>query len=110
MSRTLFHTALYAALALVALGLLWRMSAWFRVRIGPDARAVTPAQRVGALIRGAASALFSRRLFHIVVALFLDVLLQRRLYAKDKLRWLGHQFPISHLAGGAAPASAVQGK
>ncbi|MBP8297221.1 MAG: 4Fe-4S dicluster domain-containing protein [Burkholderiales bacterium] len=90
MSRTLFHTALYAALALVALGLLWRMSAWFRVRIGPDARTVTPAQRVGALFLGAASALFSRRLLNLIPALFLDVLLQRRLYANDKLRWLGH--------------------
>lgn len=90
MSRTLFLSALYAALVLGAMGLLWRIAAWFRVRIGPDARTVTPAQRVGALLRGAVAVLFSRRLLHVGVALVVDGLLQRRLYASDKLRWLGH--------------------
>lgn len=90
MPPALFHTSLYAAVALCVLGLLWRGSAWFRVRIGPDARAVTLPQRVGALLRGTASALFSLRVFHILGAFFLDVLLQRRLFAREKLRWLGH--------------------
>ena len=40
MSHALFQTALYASLLLCALGLLWRMSAWYRVRIGPDVQAV----------------------------------------------------------------------
>ena len=38
MSPIIFQTALYASLALCALGLAWRVSAWFRVRVGPDAR------------------------------------------------------------------------
>ncbi|MDP3617468.1 MAG: 4Fe-4S dicluster domain-containing protein, partial [Rhodoferax sp.] len=63
---------------------------WFRLRIGPDVQAVTPAQRLHALLRGAAAALFSRRVFHVLGALFLDVLLQRRLYRSDKSRWLAH--------------------
>ena len=91
MSTTLFHIALYASLALCALGLAWRMSAWFRAGVGPDARAVTPAQRIAAALRGAAAALFDRQLFRVLGALFLDVLLLRRLYANAKLRWLGHQ-------------------
>lgn len=90
MSPTLFQTALYASLALCALGLLWRVSAWFRVRIGPDVRAVTLSQRVAVVFRGAASALFSRRLCNVGVAFFLDVLLLRRLFAHEKLRWLAH--------------------
>jgi heterodisulfide reductase subunit C len=90
MSTTLFQMALDASLVLCALGLLWRVSAWFRVRIGPDARAVTPFQRVAAAFRGAVSALASRQLFHVLGALFLDVLLQRRLFANEKLRWLAH--------------------
>ena len=90
MSPALFQTTFYAALALCALGLLWRISTWFQVRIGPDARAITPAQRLAALFRGAAAALFGRRAFHVLGAFFLDVLLQRRLYTNDKLRWLGH--------------------
>ena len=91
MSTTLFHAALYASLALCALGLLWRMSAWFRTRVGPDARAVMPFQRITAALRGAATALFGRRLFRVLGALLLNVLLLRRLYANAKLRWLGHQ-------------------
>ncbi|MCX7176830.1 MAG: 4Fe-4S dicluster domain-containing protein [Proteobacteria bacterium] len=90
MSPTLFQISLYASLALCALGLLWRVSTWFRIRIGPDARVVTASQRVAALFRGAAAALFTLRVFHVLGTLFLDVLLQRRLYLNDKLRWLGH--------------------
>ncbi|MBE0623136.1 MAG: 4Fe-4S dicluster domain-containing protein [Burkholderiales bacterium] len=90
MSSTLFQTLLYASLTLCGLGLLWRVSAWFRVRIGPDAQEVTPSQRVATLIRGAASALFGRQLFRFLGAFFLDVLFLRRLYANEKLRWLGH--------------------
>ena len=89
MSRALFHAALYASLLLCALGLLWRMSAWYRLRIGPDVQTVTLAQRLQALLRGAAT-LLSRRVLHILGALFFDVLLQRRLYRIDKSRWLAH--------------------
>jgi heterodisulfide reductase subunit C/nitrate reductase gamma subunit len=90
MSATLFQTTLYASLALCALGLLWRVSAWFRVRIGPDVRDITPSRRVATAFRGADSAVFSRRVFHVLGAFFLDVLLLRRLFANEKLRWLGH--------------------
>ena len=90
MSPTVFQTALYASLVLCALGLAWRVSAWFRVRVGPDARDITPSRRVAAAFAGAAAALASRRLFQILGAFFLDVLLQRRLFANEKLRWFGH--------------------
>ena len=90
MSRLLIHTALSASLLLCALGLLWRMSAWLRLRIGPDVQTVTLAQRLQASLRGAAAAIFSRRVFQVCGALFLDVLLQRRLYRIDKSRWLAH--------------------
>ena len=101
MSRALFHAALYASLLLCALGLLWRMSAWYRLRIGPEVQAVTLAQRLQALLRGLAAALltllrvaltapFSRRVLQVCGVLFLDVLLQRRLYRIDKSRWLAH--------------------
>ncbi len=90
MSQTIFQIGLYASLALCALGLLWRVSAWFRVRIGPDVRAVTPSQRLAAVFCGAASALASRRVFRVVGAFLLDVLLLRRLFANEKLRWLAH--------------------
>ncbi|MFA6310226.1 MAG: 4Fe-4S dicluster domain-containing protein [Sterolibacterium sp.] len=90
MSAALFQTTLYAALAICVAGLLWRISGWFRIRIGPDTQLITLSQRLGALFRGVVAALFGGRVVHFFGALVLDVLLQRRLYANAKLRWLGH--------------------
>ncbi|HUJ85606.1 MAG TPA: 4Fe-4S dicluster domain-containing protein [Burkholderiales bacterium] len=90
MSPAILLSALYASLVLCALGLAWRASAWFRLRIGPDARDVAWWQRVAAAFRGAASALFGSRMPHLLAALLLDVLLLRRLFAREKLRWTGH--------------------
>ena len=90
MSHALFQATLYASLLLCVLGLLWRMSAWYRLRIGPDARTLTLWQRLHATLRGLAGALFTRRVLDVGVALLLDVLLQRRLYRSDKSRWLAH--------------------
>lgn len=90
MSPALFQTTFSAALAICVVGLLWRISRWFRVRIGPDARLVTLSQRLEALLRGVVATLFSRRVFAVLGTFALDVLLQRRLYASAKLRWLGH--------------------
>lgn len=90
MSPMIFQTALYASLVLCALGLAWRISAWFRVRVGPDARDITLSRRIAAVFGGAAAALAGRRLLQILGAFFLDVLLQRRLFASEKLRWFGH--------------------
>lgn len=94
MSPALFQMLLDASLTLCALGLLWRMSAWFRVCIGPDARTVTVSQRIGATICGIAGALTSRRRFRFLTALCLDVGLQRRLYGNDRARWLAHFFVV----------------
>jgi heterodisulfide reductase subunit C len=45
---------------------------------------------MAALFRGAGSALGSRQIFRMVCAAILNVLLLRRLFAIEKLRWLGH--------------------
>ena len=90
MSPLLFQATLYASLLLCALGLAWRASAWFRIRIGPDASDVTPFQRLADMLRGAACVMFTPRVYRILGACFLDVLLQRRLFASEKLRWFGH--------------------
>ncbi len=90
MSSPLFQLALYVSLALCAAGLLWRAAGWFRIRIGPDARAVAPSRRMAAAVRGAASALLGPRVLRILGAFVLDALLLRRLFAIAKLRWFAH--------------------
>ncbi|MBK9676428.1 MAG: hypothetical protein IPO82_14800 [Betaproteobacteria bacterium] len=90
MSSPLFQMALQVSLVLCAAGLLWRAAGWFRIRIGPDARAVAPSRRMAAAIRGAASALLGPRVLRILGAFVLDALLLRRLFAIAKLRWFAH--------------------
>jgi heterodisulfide reductase subunit C/nitrate reductase gamma subunit len=90
MSPILFQMALYASLAVCALGLLWRAIGWLRIRIGPDTREFTPARRAAVALRRAASTLLSRRVLQVLGAFFLDALLLRRLFAKQKLRWFAH--------------------
>ncbi len=94
MSSALFEQALYASLALCALGLVWRVATWFRIVIGPDARDVAPSRRMADVFRIVVSTLASPRVFHVVGAFLLDALLLRRLFAQAKLRWLAHQFAL----------------
>ena len=91
MSSPLFQTGSPRGAGAVRAGPAWRASAWFRIRIGPDARAVTPLGRVAAALRGdGRRRSFSRRVPDVLGAFFLDVLLLRRLFATAKLRWLAH--------------------
>jgi len=90
MSASFLRMAFLVSLGLCALGLLWRVSAWLRVRIGSDARDIRFHQRLFAAVGGTFAALFSRRIFGLVKAKVLDVLLQRRLFNGCWLRWLGH--------------------
>ncbi len=41
-----------------------------------------------ALVRGVLSTLFSRKIWELIKIMFLDGILQRRLFGQDKLRWL----------------------
>lgn len=85
-----FTTALWIALGVCCLGLLWRLVSWLVIKIGPDAKEVSFFQRLGAAIIGGIKAIFSKRLPGIIGGFVLDSLLQRRLFKVSKKRWLGH--------------------
>ncbi|MBM4397632.1 MAG: 4Fe-4S dicluster domain-containing protein [Deltaproteobacteria bacterium] len=87
---TVLRMAVWASLALCALGLLWRAVAWVRVRIGPDARALSFRERVAAVARGVLSGVAGRSVPGVLGALLLDVLLQWRLLRRHPVRWAGH--------------------
>jgi heterodisulfide reductase subunit C/nitrate reductase gamma subunit len=99
MTPALFRIALYGSLAICLLGLLWRVSTWFHLRVGPDACNVTVFQRLITAVRGAVSVTFSRGLVHVLRAFFVDVVFQNRLFAREKLRWLGHQLILTGFTG-----------
>ena len=85
-----FTISLYLALAVFGLGLLYKISTWFRYRIGLDAREFSAAERLAAAIKGLALTLLSGKIFTLFRVFILDVLLQIRVLRQDFLRWLMH--------------------
>jgi heterodisulfide reductase subunit C/nitrate reductase gamma subunit len=87
----MFYTiTLYLSLAIFVVGLIYRISNWFRYKIGPDAKGISAPTRVSAAASGIASTLLSTR-FGVLLKVFVaDVLLQTWLLKKDFLRWLAH--------------------
>jgi hypothetical protein len=85
-----FDILLYSALTICILGLIYRVSTWFRRKIGIVADEITPAERVSAASKGILSVIFSPRLFTLIRVFILDVLLQMRILKEDFLRWLMH--------------------
>jgi len=85
-----FTISLYLALAVFGLGLLYKISTWFRYRIGLEGRKFSATERASASIKGIISILFSGKIFTLFRVFILDVLLQIRVLRQDFLRWLMH--------------------
>lgn len=95
MSPALFQALLVASLVVCALGVAWRVAAWLRMRIGPDARGVTAWQRVRGVLATVAASLFGSRGLRVLGAFCLDALLLRRLFANAPWRALAHLFVVT---------------
>ena len=85
-----FNLALSAALIFFGIGLVYRISTWFRRNIGMAADNYSAAARFSEAAKGIAGVLFSRDVFVLVRVFIVDVLLQMRIYKEDFLRWLMH--------------------
>ncbi|MFH1060729.1 MAG: 4Fe-4S dicluster domain-containing protein [Pseudomonadota bacterium] len=83
--------ATWMALAAFLLGLAHQARRWFSVTIGPEARGISPGQRAAAGLGGLARGIFSPRLGAALKALWLDGLVQRRVWAHSRLAWATHQ-------------------
>ncbi len=87
-----FSVSLYVALAIFGLGLLYKISTWFRYEIGIDARGVQSRGRVSAAIKGIILTFFNVKIFTLLRVFVFDVLMQIRVLREDFLRWLMHIF------------------
>ena len=85
-----YNVVLYVALAVFGIGLLYKISGWFRLSIGIDAQNMTMPTRIRAVVKGMLAVIFSRKLLTLIRVFFMDVLLQIRILKKDKLRWFMH--------------------
>jgi len=85
-----YSIGLYASLIIFGIGLLYRISSWFRRDIGIYAREKGSFARVGAAFQGILGTLFSEKIVILLKVFFLDVLFQRRVLKEDVLRWVMH--------------------
>ena len=87
----MFYTiTLYVALVIFGIGLLYKISHWFRYKASLDAVDLSTRTRIFAAMKGILQTLFSAEVFTILRVFILDVVLQIRVFREDKLRWLMH--------------------
>ncbi len=86
----LLRYALYASLAIAALGTLWRATTWLTRWLGAAGERAGAGRRLLAALRGAITSLAGAPLLRQLLALLGDVLLQRRLLRADPVRWAAH--------------------
>jgi len=86
----LFKVSLYIALVLFLVGLIYKVSFWFRLTLGGETETARPGQRFSAALKGILLTLFSRKIFRLVKAFFFDILFQSRILRESSLRWVMH--------------------
>ena len=87
----MFLTAsLYVALAIFGLALIYKVSTWFRFKIGIESTQISTPKRFFAAVKGILSTLFSANILTLLKVFLLDVLLQFRILKEDTLRWVMH--------------------
>jgi len=69
-----FSVALYVALVIFGLGLAYKISTWFRYKIGIEAGNIPTSKRVSEASKGILSTLFSPRILTLLRIFVLDVL------------------------------------
>ncbi len=90
MKSIIFFPALYLALGIFFIGLIYRVYLWFTLTLGPDSEKAVAAKRIKACIRGTLRIVFSRKVIVLLKSIFIDVLFQRRLLAGSSYRWIAH--------------------
>jgi len=85
-----FNLALMVSLVIFGIGLVYKISTWFRRNIGIDADNYSAAERVSAAAKGLVKVFFSPKVFTLIRVFIVDVLLQMRIFKEDFLRWLMH--------------------
>ncbi|MFA9612837.1 MAG: 4Fe-4S dicluster domain-containing protein [Deltaproteobacteria bacterium] len=85
-----FTISLYVALAIFGLGLVYKISTWFRYNIGIAAGEISTSTRISAAVKGIFLTILSGKIFTLLRVFILDVVLQVRVLREDFLRWLMH--------------------
>lgn len=85
-----YKISLFASLIVFGMGLLWKISGWFRYRTSSVAADLSTKARVFAAVRGILLTVFSKRILAVLRVLVLDGLFQFRFFKEDPFRWVIH--------------------
>ncbi len=85
-----YNVILYMALAVFGVGLIYKISGWFRFSIGVNPWNENRPARFRTALKGMLSAVFSKKGKVLVRVFITDVLLQLQILRKSRLRWLMH--------------------
>ena len=85
-----YDLTLYVSLAVFGIGLVYKVSNWFRHSIGMTSSDITASKRVSAAAKGILGAIFSGKIFILIKVFFADVIFQIKILREDFLRWLMH--------------------
>ena len=85
-----YDIALYVSLAIFGIGMIYKISNWFRRSIGINPSNITTSKRVSAAVKGILGTVFSGKIFILIKVFFVDVILQIKILREDFLRWLMH--------------------
>ncbi len=85
-----FRVLLYIALTVFILGLVYKVSLWFSRTIGLSPANNLFRHRVSAFFQGFIGVLSGRKVWKLLKSLLLDVILQRRTFKENVLRWVMH--------------------
>lgn len=86
----LYSATFSLALSIFILGSVYRMAQWFIVRVGRDAGRISVWVRLGNVIKGLVSILFSRDVVPVARTFLVNVVFQFHILKKDFWRWLMH--------------------
>ena len=87
-----FTTSFYFALAIFSLGLLYKVSTWFRYSLDSIAGRISTTERVFSAIKGIILIIFSAKFFILLKVFVFDILLQKRILKESLFRWVMHMF------------------
>ena len=85
-----FTTLFTLAVIVCLIGVGIRVSTWFSQGIHPSTQPHSTPARLTAALQGVVASVFSSRLLLIIKSFFVDLLFQKRIFDKNKLRWVAH--------------------
>ena len=78
-----YDIALYVSLAIFGIGMIYKISNWFRRSIGINPSDITTSKRVSAAVKGILGTVFSGKIFILIKVFFVDVILQIKITRAD---------------------------